>query len=150
MRAEGGSSRLETFVALMILLAGLLALASAQFATLTAGGAGTSARMRTAIDLAQAGIDRIQQMPWDAIRSSPPDGFSAGAEGVVPAFGRLPGAAGDSVSVHGVVYYRLWHVAADLRIPKLKTVTVLCCWREGRADWRHAALVTQIADLGRR
>jgi hypothetical protein len=106
--------------------------------------------MRTAIDLSQAAIDRIQQMPWDSIGSSPPEGFREGGDGVVPVFARLPGAAGDSVSVHGTVYYRVWQVMPDAHVPKLKTLTVLCCWREGRADWRHAVLVTQIADLGPR
>jgi len=49
----------------------------------------TSSNARVATDLAQEAIDRLFQVPWGELRSSHPDGFHAGAEGVSPAFSRL-------------------------------------------------------------
>jgi len=119
-----------------------------QVTTLVAKNPLTPSRTRVAIDMAQAAIDRFEGIPWDSIRSSSADGFEQARDGIVPAFSRLPAAAGDSVTVRGTVYYRLWHVAADPDLPNLKTVTVICCWRQGERLWRHTVLVTQLADVG--
>ena len=147
-RPEGGSSLLEVFVALLILSLGILFLAMGQMTALTAKAPFSSPNARVATDLAQEGIDRLFQVPWAELRSSHPDGFEATAEGVSPAFSRLAASAGDSVTVQGTTFYRLWRVAPDPEIPSLKTITVWCCWRSGNSSWRQAMLVSQRADAG--
>ena len=147
-RGEGGSSLLEVFVALLILSTGILFLAMGQMTALTAKAPFTASNARVAIDLAQEAIDRLFQVPWGELRSSHPDGFQAGADGVGPAFSRLPASAGDSVTVQGTTFYRVWQVTPDPEIPTLKTITVWCCWRSGKSSWRQAMLVSQRADAG--
>ena len=143
-RGEGGFSLLEVFVALLILSFGLLFLAMVQMTALTAKAPFPSSTPRTATELAQEAIDRLFLVPWGELRSSPPDGFQAGADGVSPAFSRLAASSGDSVALQGTTFYRVWRVTADPEIPNLKTITVWCCWRirEGRLapdDARDAA-----------
>ncbi len=147
-RREGGFSLLEIFVAFLILSFGVLFLAMAQMTALTAKGPFASSNARTATELAQESIDRLFQVPWGGLRSSHPDGFQAGAEGISPAFSRLAASSGDSVTVRGTTFYRVWHVTPDPEIPNLKTITVWCCWRSGRSSWRQSMLVTQRADAG--
>jgi hypothetical protein len=147
-RGEGGFSLLEVFVALLILSLGILFLAMVQMTAITAKAPFSSSTPRTAIELAQEAIDRLFQVPWGDLRSSHPDGFQAGKEGVSPAFSRLPASSGDSVTVQGTTFYRLWQVTPDPEIPNLKTITVWCCWRSGKSSWRQAMLVTQRADAG--
>ena len=145
---EGGFSYLETFVALLILSLGTLFLAMVQMTALTAKVPFSSSNARTAVELAQEAIDRLFLVPWGELRSSHPDGFQAGTDGVSPAFIRLAASSGDSVTVQGTTFYRVWQVTADLEIPNLKTITVWCCWRSGKSSWRQAMLVTQRADAG--
>ena len=145
-RWEGGFSLLEVFVALLILSLGILFLAMVQMTALTAKAPFSSSNPRTATELAQEAIDRLFQVPWGELRSSHPDGFQAGAEGVSPAFSRLAESSGDSVALEGMTYYRVWQVAPDPEIPTLKTISVWCCWRSGRSSWRQTMLVTQRAD----
>lgn len=145
---EGGFSILEIFVALLILSAGALGLAMVQLTAVKAKVPFSSSNIRTATDLAQDAIDRLLQVPWTELRSSPPDGFQPGAEGVSPAFSRLAASAGDSVTVQGTRFYRVWQVMPDPEIPGLMTITVWCCWRPGESSWRQAVLVTQRADAG--
>ena len=145
---EGGFSLLEVFVALLILSFGILFLAMIQLTALTAKVPFSSSNPRTAIELAQEGIDRLFQVPWGELRSSHPDGFQAGTEGVSPAFSRLAVSSGDSVTLQGTTYYRVWKVTPDPEIPNLKTITVWCCWRSGKSSWRQAMLVSQRADAG--
>ena len=147
-RREGGFSLLEVFVALLILSLGILFLAMVQMTALTAKAPFSSSNVRTATELAQEAIDRLFQVPWGELRSSHPDGFQAGTEGVSPAFSRLAASSGDSVAVQGTTFYRVWQVAPDPEIPTLKTITVWCCWRSGQSSWRLAVLVTQRADAG--
>jgi hypothetical protein len=132
----------------LLLAMGLLLLPMVQMTSIVAKHPMTSTKMRVAVDMAQAAIDRFQQIPWESVRSSPPDGFDQERDGFVPAFSRLPAATGDSVAVQGTVYYRVWRVTQDQELPNLKTVTVWCCWREGEGVWRHAVLVTQLAAVG--
>jgi len=147
-RREGGFSLLEVFVALLILSLGILFLAMVQMTALTAKAPFSSSNVRTATELAQEAIDRLFQVPWGELRSSHPDGFQAGTEGVSPAFSRLVASSGDSVTVQGATFYRVWQVTPDPEIPTLKTITVWCCWRSGQSSWRLAVLVTQRADAG--
>jgi Tfp pilus assembly protein PilV len=145
---KAGFSILETFVALLILSASALGLAMLQLTTVTAKAPFSSPNARTATELAQEAIDRLFLVPWGELRSSHPDGFQAGTEGVSPAYSRLVASSGDSVTVHGTTFYRVWQVTPDTEIPGLKTVTVWCCWRSGKSSWRQAMLVTQRADAG--
>ncbi len=147
-RREGGFSLLEVFVALLILSLGILFLAMVQMTALTAKAPFSSSNPRTATELAQEAVDRLFQVPWGELRSSNPDGFQAGTEGVSPAFSRLAASSGDSVTVQGTTFYRVWQVTPDPEIPTLKTITVWCCWRSGKSSWRQTMLVTQRADAG--
>jgi hypothetical protein len=144
----GGFSLLEVFVALLILSSGILFLAMVQMTALTANAPFSSSNPRTATELAQGAIDRLFQVPWGQLRSSHPDGFEAGADGVSPAFSRLAASSGDSVTIQGTTFYSVWQVTPDPEIPNLKTITVWCCWRSGKSAWRQAMLVTQRADAG--
>lgn len=143
---ENGFSYVEIFVALLILSAGALGLAAVQLTAFTARVPFSSSDVRTATDLAQEGVDRLFRIPWGELRSSHPDGFRSGEDGVSPAFPRLAASAGDSVTVRGTTFYRVWRVTPDPEIPNLKTITVWCCWRPGKSPWRKAVLVTQRAD----
>ena len=145
---EGGFSFLEIFVALLILSVGALALAMVQLTAVTAKAPLSSSNARTATELAQEAIDRLFQVPWGERRSSHPDGFQAGREGLSPVFSRLEASAGDSATVQGTTFYRVWQVTPDPEIHNLKTITVWCCWRSGKSSWRQAALVAQRADAG--
>jgi Tfp pilus assembly protein PilV len=147
---KDGFSYLEIFVALLILSAGALGLAMLQLTAVTAKAPFTSPNSRTATDLAQEAIDRLFQVPWSELRPSHPDGFQAGTgkEGVSPAFSRLDASAGDSVTVQGTTFYRVWQVTPDPEIPTLKTITVWCCWRPAKSSWRQEMLVSQRADAG--
>jgi len=147
-RREGGFSLLEVIVALLILSLGILFLAMVQTSALTARAPFSSSNPRTATDLAQEAIDRLFLVPWGDLRSSHPDGFQAGTEGVSPAFSRLSASSGDFVTVQGTTFYRIWQVTPDPEIPSLKTITVWCCWRSGKSSWRQTMLVTQRADGG--
>ena len=142
-RAEAGFSLLEIFIALLILSVGLLSLAMVQLSALTAKAPSPGTGERVATSLAQAALDRLSAVPWDGLASSPSDGFLAGPGGVSPAFSRFPASAGDSMTVGGITYYRVWHVGPDAEVPALKTITVWCCWRQGEGPWRQVALVTQ-------
>ena len=145
---EGGFSYLEIFVALMILSVGALGLAMLQLTAFTVNAPFASSNSRTATDLAQEAIDRLFRVPWGELRSSHPDGFQAGTEGVSPAFSRLAASSGDTATVQGTTFYRVWQVTPDPEIPNLKTITVWCCWRPGKSSWRQAMLVTQRANAG--
>jgi type II secretory pathway pseudopilin PulG len=147
-RGEGGFSLLEIFLALLILSLGILFLAMVQLTAVTAKAPFATSNARTATELAQEAIDRLFQIPWGELRSSHPDGFQSGKEGVAPAFSRLDASSGDSVTLQGTTFYRVWQVTPDPEIPNLKTITVWCCWRSGKSSWRQAMLVTQRADAG--
>ena len=147
-RREGGFSLLEVFVALLILSLGILFLAMVQLTALTAKTPFPPSNPRVATDLAQEAIDRLFQTPLGELRSSHPDGFESGTGGVSPAFSRLAASSGDSVTVQGTTFYRVWQVTPDPEIPNLKTITVWCCWRSGKSSWRQTMLVSQRADAG--
>lgn len=135
-------------MALLILSVGALGLAMVQLTAVKAKVPFSSSNVRTATDLAQEATDRLLQVPWAELRSSHPDGFQSGEEGVSPEYSRLAASAGDSVTVQGTTFYRVWQVNPDPEIPSLKTITVWCCWRPEGSPWRQAVLVTQRADAG--
>lgn len=145
---QGGFSLLEIFIALLILSIGVFGLAMLELTAVSARSPLASSNVRTATGLAQAALDRFQELPWDALRSSPPEGFQRGPDGISPACSRLHAAAGDSVAVQGTSYYRVWQVTQDPEVPGLKMISVWCCWRQGDGPWRQVALVTQRADAG--
>ncbi len=142
-----GFSRVEVFVAMLILLFGVFGLAMIQLTAVTARNPAISSRVRIATGLAQATLDRFQEAGWGSLRSSTPEGFEQGPGGVSPAFALLSTSAGDSVDVQGTTYYRIWQVTQDTEIPALKTLSVWCCWRQGEGAWRQVVLVTQRADV---
>lgn len=148
-RREGGFSLLEILIALVILAVGVFGLAMVQLTAITAGNPVVSSNIRTATSLAQAVLDRLREGPWGGLQSSSPDGFLLRPEGVAPAFSRLAASAGESVSVQGTTYYSVWRVTRDAEIPSLETITVWCCWRQGRGPWRQVVLATQRADVAR-
>jgi len=125
---------------------GILFLAMVQLTAVTVKTPFVSSNARTATELSQEAIDRLFRVPWRELRSSHPDGFQADTEGVAPAFSRLAASSGDSVTLQGTTFYRVWQVTPDPEIPNLKTITVWCCWRSGESSWRQAMLVTQRAD----
>jgi len=127
---------------------GILFLAMVQLTALTVKTPFPPSNPHVATDLAQEAIDRLFQIPWGELRSSHPDGFESGTEGVSPAFSRLTASSGDSVTVQGTMFYRVWQVTPDPEIPNLKTITVWCCWRSDKSPWRQTMLVTQRANAG--
>ena len=118
-----------------------------QMTSIAARSHTASSRTHIAVEMGQKIIDRLQKTPWDSIRSSPAEGFVEENGVVAPAVSRLPGAAGDSVSVKGTMYYRLWRIVQDPEIQNLKTITVWCFWKGEGGAWRHTALVTQLTDV---
>ena len=146
---ESGFSLLEIFLALLILSIGVFGLAMLELTAVTSRIPLAAAKVRTATGLAQATLDRFQEIPWRDLRSSPSDGFERKSQGPAPAFSRLSEAAGDSVVVQDTTYFRVWQVAPDAEIPSLKTIAVWCCWRQADGAWRQVVLVTQRADTGR-
>jgi len=142
-RADAGFSLLEIFIALLVFSVGLLSLAMVQLSALTGRSPSPPPGERVGTNLAQAALDSLARIPWDDLASSRHDGFLAGPGGLSPAPSRFPASAGDSVTVGGTRYYRVWLVSPDPEIPALKTVTVWCCWRQGEGPWRQVVLVTQ-------
>lgn len=138
---------MEIVIALLILSIGVLGLAMVQLTAISARNPVSSSNLRTATSLAQTAMDRLRDAPWSGLRSSPSDGFRQDPDGISPAYSRLATAAGDSISVQGTTYYSVWKVTGDLEIPSLKTISVWCCWRQGKGPWRQVVLVTQRADV---
>lgn len=143
-----GFSRVEAIVALLILLIGVFGLAMIQLTAVSARNQPASTRVRVATGLAQDTLDRFQEVEWQALRSSRPDGFLQGPDGLSPSFSRLHEAAGETISLHGTTYYRIWQVTSDSEIHTLKTIVVWCCWLQGEGGWRQVVLATQRADAG--
>jgi Tfp pilus assembly protein PilV len=144
-KGQDGFSVLEIFIALLILFMGVIGLAMVQMTALSSRNPLASSKVRVATDLAQAALDRFERIPWDEMRSSPAEGFRQGPEGTSPEFSRLADAAGDSVTVQGTSYIRIWKVTQDAEISGLRTIYVWCCWLQGEGQWRQVALVTQRA-----
>jgi hypothetical protein len=118
-----------------------------QMTSIAATSRAASSKMRIAVELGESVIEHFRNTPWNSIRSSPLEGFVEANGVFAPATFNLPMAAGDSVTVLGTVYYRIWRVVPDREIPNLKTITVWCCWKGEGDAWRHTALVTQLTDV---
>jgi type IV pilus assembly protein PilV len=140
-RGEEGFSLIEVLVALTILAVGLLSLALLQV-TAIKGNAGASTST-IATDLAQAKLELFRRDAWIAIDNSTNTTFDGGT---TPIYASVPADAGDSVSVRGTTFYRIWRVLPTT--PSLKTITVWTCWRDDRGIWHSVMLVTQRANVG--
>lgn len=113
-------------IALLLLSAGIICLAYIQLAAVTARAPMAPTGMRTATDLAQEEIDRLQDVAWNELRS-----------------------AGDDISIRGTMYHRTWQVMEDPEIPNLKDISVQCRWKQEDGRWRRILLVTQRSNAER-
>ncbi|MCL1927050.1 MAG: hypothetical protein FWF95_08005 [Syntrophorhabdaceae bacterium] len=132
---------------MVLLTIGLFLLLMVQMTSVSTKSQSISSRKRMAVEAGQSKMDLLCKYPWDLIRSSSDEGFVEENGSVMPAVSRLPGGAGDSVSIGGTKYYRFWRVVPDPEIQHLKTITVWCFWKSEGGLWRHTALVTQLADV---
>jgi type IV pilus assembly protein PilV len=141
-RNEEGFSLIEVLISLTILAVGLLSLALLQV-TAIKGNAGAS-KSSIAMDLAQAKLELFRRDAWTAIDNSTNTTFDGGT---TPIYANVPAGAGDSVSVRGTTFYRIWRVLPNATAP-LKTITVWTCWQDDRGIWHSVMLVTQRANVG--
>ena len=140
-RGEEGFSLIEVLVALTILAVGLLSLGLLQV-TAIKGNAGASTST-IATDLAQAKLELFRRDAWIAIDNSTNTTFDGGT---TPIYASVAADAGDSVSVRGTTFYRIWRVLPTT--PSLKTITVWTCWQDDQGNWHSVMLVTQRANVG--
>jgi len=141
-RGEEGFSLVEVLVALTILAVGLLSLALLQV-TAIKGNAGAS-KSTIATDLAQAKLELFRRDAWIAIDNSTNTTFDGGT---TPIYASVPADAGDSVTVRGTPFYRIWRVLPNAT-NSLKTITVWTCWLDDKGNWHSVMLVTQRANVG--
>jgi type IV pilus modification protein PilV len=141
-RGEEGFSLIEVLVALTILAVGLLSLALLQV-TAIKGNAGAS-KSTIAMDLAQAKLELFRRDAWTAIDNSTNTTFGGGT---TPIYASVPADAGNSVTVRGTMFYRIWRVVPNAT-DSLKTITVWTCWRDDQGNWHSVMLVTQRANVG--
>jgi len=142
-RRNEGFSLVEVLVALGILAVGLLALALFQITAIQ--GNASASRSTVATQLAQDRLERFRHVTWASIVSSNSGGFDNGT--MLPVYANLPAAAGDSITVKGKTYYRVWYVAAS-PTNTFKTITVWCCWLDERQTWHRVMLVSQRSNVG--
>ncbi|MDH3237352.1 MAG: type IV pilus modification protein PilV [Deltaproteobacteria bacterium] len=138
-----GFSLIEVMVALTILAVGLLALALLQ--TTAIKGNSLAAKSTVATQLAQDQMEQFRHTAWTAIASTPAPGYDTVS--MSPVYANLPGAAGNSATVRGTTYFRVWLVTPALPAT-LRTVTVWTCWQDERQIWHNVMLQTQRADVG--
>jgi type IV pilus assembly protein PilV len=141
-RGEEGFSLIEVLVALTILAVGLLSLALLQV-TAIKGNAG-ALKSTIATDLAQTKLELFRRDAWIAIDNSTNTTFDGGT---IPIYASVPAGAGDSVSVRGTTFYRIWRVLPNAT-GSLKTITVWTCWQDENGRWHSVMLVTQRANVG--
>lgn len=137
-----GFSLIEVLVALTILAVGLLALALLQ--TTAIKGNALSSKATVATQLAQDRLEQFKNVPWSGMVSSVATGYDTAT--MTPVTANLPASAGDSVTVRGTPYYRVWFV--NNNSTTLRTITVWVCWQDDRQIWHSVSLVTQRADVG--
>jgi type IV pilus assembly protein PilV len=142
LRREAGFSLVEVLVALTILSVGLLALLVFQVTAVR--GNAVAAKWTVATELCQDRLERFRHVGWGNIVSSNPAGFSTSP--LSPQYGNLPAAAGDTTTVRGTPYHRVWYVADTT--PSLKTITVWSCWRDEGGNWHNVTLVAQRTNVG--
>ena len=138
-----GFSLIEVMVALTILAVGLLALALLQ--TTAIKGNSLAAKSTVATQLGQDQMEQFRHTAWTAIASSSAAGYNTGT--MTPVYANLPAAAGDSTTVRGTTYFRVWFVTPALPAT-LRTVTVWTCWQDERQIWHNVMLQTQRTNVG--
>jgi type IV pilus assembly protein PilV len=140
---EEGFSLIEVLVSLAILAVGLLGLALLQVTAVK--GNATASKSTVATGLAQDKLEWFRNSGWDNIVSS--TGLDNSSVPMIPTYANFPGTEGDSRSVRGTPFYRVWFVNSN-PANTFKTITVWCCWRDDRGNWHNVMLVTQRTPLG--
>jgi len=146
LRRKEGFSLIEVLVALSILSVGLLALALFQVTAIK--GNAVAGKWTVATQLAQDRLERFRHVQWNAIDNSAPGGYNTGT--MTPNYANLPGAAGDTTTVRGTPFYRVWYVNPRTigTTASFTTITVWCCWLDESAKWHNVMLVTQRSNVG--
>jgi len=139
-----GFSLIEVLISLTILAVGLLGLALLQ--TTAVKGNEIANKSTVAHELAQDTLERFRRVAWaNVISQADTTAFNTTP---TPIYASLPGAAGDSVTVRGTTYYRIWRVDPNVATAKLKTITVWSCWQDDRMVWHSVMLVAQRSSVG--
>ncbi len=139
-----GFSLIEVLVSLTILAVGLLALALLQ--TTAIKGNETANKSTVATELAQEMLEQFRRVGWaNVLSQANTTAFNAST---TPVYASLPGAAGNSVTVRGTAYYRIWRVDPNVANATLKTITVWTCWQDDRGGWHNVMLVAQRSSVG--
>lgn len=139
-----GFSLIEVLVSLTILAVGLLALALLQ--TTAIKGNEIANKSTVATELSQDMLEQLRRVAWVNILSQPDT--TAFNTSPTPVYATLPGAAGNSVTVRGTTYYRIWRVFPNVANATLKTITVWTCWQDDRGGWHNVMLVAQRSSVG--
>ncbi len=139
-----GFSLIEVLVSLIILAVGLLGLALLQ--TTAIKGNEIANKSTVATELAQDSLERFRRVAWANVLSQAD--ATAFNTTPTPIYASLPGAAGDSVTVRGTTYYRIWRVDPNVATATLKTITVWACWQDDRMVWHSVMLVAQRSSVG--
>ncbi len=139
-----GFSLIEVLISLTILAVGLLGLALLQ--TTAVKGNEIANKSTVAHELAQDTLERFRRVAWaNVISQADTTAFNTTP---TPIYASLPGAAGDSVTVRGTTYYRIWRVDPNVATATLKTITVWSCWQDDRMVWHSVMLVAQRSSVG--
>jgi len=139
-----GFSLIEVLISLTILAVGLLGLALLQ--TTAIKGNEIANKSTVATELAQDSLEQFRRVAWANVLSQADT--TAFDTTPTPIYTSLPGAAGDSVTVRGTTYYRIWRVDPNVATATLKTITVWCCWQDERGGWHNVMLVAQRSSVG--
>lgn len=143
-RKNDGFSLIEVLVSLTILAVGLLGLMLLQ--TTAIKGNEIANKSTVATELAQDMLEQFRRVAWANVLSQADT--TAFNTGTTPVYGSLPGAAGNSVTVRGTTYYRVWRVDPNVANATLKTITVWSCWQDDRGRWHNVMLVAQRSSVG--
>lgn len=141
---KDGFSLIEVLISLTILAVGLLGLALLQ--TTAVKGNEIANKSTVATELAQDTLERFRRVAWANVLSQADT--AAFDTSPTPIYASLPAAAGDSVTVRGTTYYRIWRVDPNVATATLKTITVWCCWQDDRTGWHSVMLVAQRSSVG--
>jgi len=139
-----GFSLIEVMVSLTILAVGLLGLALLQ--TTAIKGNENANKATVATEFAQETLEQFRRVAWANVLSQA--NTAAFNATTTPIYSSLPGAAGDSATVRGTTYYRIWRVDPNVATATLKTITVWCCWQDDRGGWHNVMLVAQRSSVG--
>lgn len=141
---KDGFSLIEVLISLTILAVGLLGLALLQ--TTAVKGNEIANKSTVATELAQDTLERFRRVAWANVLSQADTAAFNATQ--TPIYASLPASAGDSVTVRGTTYYRIWRVDPNVATATLKTITVWCCWQDDRMGWHSVMLVAQRSSVG--